>query len=208
MKEGQSMRVSGGTYSSLASELWPATSPVAVIRLIVLCIAGTAFLTLAAKIRIDIGPVPIAMHTFAVLLIGAAYGLRLGLATILLYLAEGAAGLPVFSGTPEKGLGLAYMMGPTGGYLLGFIFAVAIVGWVTDRGWDRNLWKMIPVMLVANIAIYIPGLLWLKTLLVLDWDKTFAFGMTPFLYGDALKLMLAACVAPVAWALIARFRKA
>ncbi|MBL4757302.1 MAG: biotin transporter BioY [Rhizobiales bacterium] len=200
------MQTNNGTFPSLANALWPVSTPIAALRLIALAMAGSAFLTLCAKIHIDIGPVPVAMHTFAVLLIGAAYGLRLGLATIFVYLAQGAVGMPVFSGTPEKGIGMAYMMGPTGGYLLGFIFAVAIVGWFTDRGWDRSLLKMIPVMLLASIAIYIPGLLWLKTLLVLDWEKTFAFGITPFLYGDALKLMLAACVAPAAWAIINKFR--
>lgn len=195
------------TQQNLAGVFWPPESVSSFLRTVILVLAGTAFLALCAKIQIPMWPVPVSMATFAVLLIGALYGLKLGLATILAYLAEGAMGLPVFSGTPEKGIGLAYMMGPTGGYLLGFVIAVAVVGYFTDRGWDRSVFKMIPVMLLASIAIYIPGLIWLNSILGGDWEKTISLGIAPFLYGDALKLLLAASVAPLAWQFVSKLRR-
>ena len=100
-------------------------------------------LALSAKAKVVLGPVDMSLQTLAVLLIGATFGFRLGVATLLLYLAEGAAGLPVFQGTPEKGIGLAYMIGSTGGYLAGFLVMAAIVGWAVDRGWGRNIVKIV-----------------------------------------------------------------
>src|SRR5690606_21076922 len=152
---------------------------------------------------IPIGPVPIAMTTFGVLAIGMAYGWRLATATLLLYLAEGALGLPVFAGTPEKGLGLAYMAGPTGGYLLGYLLAAAAVGWLAERGWDRNVLLAALALLAGNALIYVPGLLWLGTLF--GWDQPIlAWGLTPFLLGDVLKLALVAAGLPLAWKAISR----
>jgi biotin transport system substrate-specific component len=147
--------------------------------------------------------VPLTMQTFVVLVIGMAYGPRLGTATLVLYLAEGAVGLPVFSGTPEKGIGLAYMMGTTGGYLLGFVLAAALCGWLAERGWDRRMATTALAMLLGNIVIYVPGLLWLGSLL--GWDKPILeWGLTPFLYGDLAKLALATAVLPVVWRLVKR----
>ncbi len=117
-------------YPTLAGTLWPAGKAHALLRGLVLAVAGTALLTVSAKIQIPFYPVPMTMQTFVVLALGMAYGWRLGGATLLLYLAEGATGLPVFAGTPEKGIGLAYMLGGTGGYLAGFVLAAArFVGW-------------------------------------------------------------------------------
>lgn len=163
-----------------------------------LVLLGTVLLTLAAKIKVPMWPVEMTMQTFAVLFIGMAFGARLGLATVLLYLAQGAAGLPVFTGSPEKGIGLAYMMGPTGGYLLGFALAAYAVGWLAERGWDRSVVTTAAAMLVGNVLIYIPGLLWLGTLL--GWDKpVLEWGLVPFLAGDLVKLALAAGILPLIW---------
>jgi biotin transport system substrate-specific component len=143
------------------------------------------------------------MQTFAVLVLGMAYGWRLGTATLGLYLLEGAFGLPVFAGTPEKGIGLAYIAGPTGGYLAGFLLAAAACGWLAERGWDRNVAKTVAAMLVGNVCIYGPGLLWLGT--VVGWDKpVLEWGLTPFLLGELTKLALAATLLPAIWKLVGR----
>ena len=156
-----------------------------------------------AKIQVPFYPVPVSMGTFAVLAIGMAYGPRLGAVTVLLYLAEGAAGLPVFANTPERGIGLAYMVGPTGGYLVGYVLAAAAVGGLAERGWDRNVFTAAAAMLVGNALIYIPGLFWLGVLF--GWDKPIlAWGLTPFVLGDLLKLALVAAGLPLAWKLLAR----
>ncbi|MFQ6023901.1 MAG: biotin transporter BioY [Acidiferrobacterales bacterium] len=190
-------------HSTLIGTLWPAESTSRAIRFVVLAVAGTALLTLSAKIQVPFYPVPMTMQTFAVLVIGIAYGWRLGTATLLLYLAEGAVGLPVFAGTPEKGIGLAYMMGGTGGYLVGFVLAAAVCGWLAERGWDRNAVTTALAMLIGNIIIYIPGLLWLGA--VFGWDKPILqWGLTPFLLGDAAKLVFAAATLPLVWKLIRR----
>ena len=165
--------------------------------------AGSLLLWASAKVQLPFYPVPLTMQTFAVLAIGAALGWRLGLATVLLYLAEGAAGLPVFAGTPEKGIGLAYMMGPTGGYLLGYLPAAAVCGWLAERGWDRSVALTALAMLAGTVMIYLPGLLWLGA--VVGWDKpVLAWGLTPFLLGDLLKLGLASAALPLVWRLVDR----
>jgi biotin transport system substrate-specific component len=190
------------THPTLIGTLWPGETAKP-LRWVVLAVLGTALLTLSAKINIPFYPVPLTMQTFVVLVIGMAYGPRLGTATLVLYLAEGAVGLPVFAGTPEKGIGLAYMMGTTGGYLLGFVLAAALCGWLAERGWDRRVATTALAMLLGNIVIYVPGLLWLGSLL--GWDKPILeWGLTPFLYGDLAKLALATAVLPVVWRLVKR----
>jgi biotin transport system substrate-specific component len=159
---------------------------------------GVAALAVAAKVKVPFWPVPITLQTLAVLSIGAAYGLRLGMATILAWLAIGALGANVFTGSGADVSGLAYMMGGTGGYLLGFVMAAAFLGWAARRGWDRSHASMAGAMLIGNAIIYIPGLLWLGQLYgfdkpILDW------GLYPFLAGDAVKLALAALFFPLAW---------
>lgn len=173
------------------------------LRGMVLAVAGTALLTIAAKIQVPFYPVPMTLQTFVVLALGMAYGWRLGAATLLLYLAEGALGLPVFAGTPEKGIGLAYMLGGTGGYLIGFVLAAAACGWLAERGWDRGVVRTAAAMLIGNAIIYVPGLLWLGGLF--GWDKPILeWGLTPFLLGDLTKLALAAAVLPLAWRWLGR----
>jgi len=158
-------------------------------RAVVLMVAGTALLWASARVQIPFWPVPATLQTLMVVLIGAFYGSRLGLATVVAYLAEGLAGLPVFVGTPEKGIGLAYMAGPTGGFLLGMAIAAYIVGWAVERGFGRSVISMLAAVLVANVVIYAFGLTWLGSLI--GGQKAIAFGLMPFLISDAVKILIA-----------------
>jgi len=194
---------------TLVEMAWPASTGLNAIgnalRVTILTVTGSLLIWLAAKIQIPFYPVPMTMSTFAVLAIGMAYGWRLGTATILLYLAEGAMGLPVFAGTPEKGIGLAYMLGGTGGYLVGYVFAAAAVGKLAERGWDKNVLTTGLAMLIGNALIYVPGLLWLGTLF--GWDKPIIeWGLAPFVLGDLTKLALAAALMPLMWKLFGRHK--
>jgi biotin transport system substrate-specific component len=129
------------------------------------------------------------MQTYVVLMLGALFGWRLGAATMITYLAEGALGLPVFAGTPANGIGLAYMAGPTGGYLAGYVVAVVVVGMLAARGWTRSALRSTATLLVGELAILGLGCGWLAV--QFGWNKVFALGVAPFLAGDALKLILA-----------------
>ena len=170
-----------------------------------LLVAGVLFLALAAKIKVPMWPVPITMGTFAVLTIGAAYGPRLGLVTMMVYMLVGALGFDVFAGSSAEVSGLSYMLGGTGGYLVGYVMATLALGVLAQRGWDRSVSWMALAMLIGNSLIYIPGVLWLGQLY--GWDKPIlAWGLAPFLVGDALKLALAAVLLPVAWKLVSRAR--
>jgi biotin transport system substrate-specific component len=162
-----------------------------------LVVGGTLLLTLSAKTKVVLGPVDLSMQTLAVLLIAATFGFRLGFATLLLYMAEGAAGFPVFQSTPEKGIGLAYMMGGTGGYLAGFVAMAAIVGWAADRGFDRNPFKLFGAMLVAEVVMMAMGFAWLATLI--GADKAWTFGVAPFIVPDLIKVALASALVPAIW---------
>lgn len=175
------------------------------IKRAVLVMLGVAVLALAAKIKVPMWPVPVTMGTFAVLTIGAAYGARLGLATIFGYMLVGALGFDVFAGSSAEQFGLTYMMGGTGGYLVGYVLATLALGLLAARGWDRSMGRMALALLIGNALIYVPGLLWLGTLY--GWDKPIlAWGLTPFLIGDALKLVLAAVLLPAVWKLVGRAR--
>ncbi|TIT19752.1 MAG: biotin transporter BioY [Mesorhizobium sp.] len=169
---------------------------------LLLAIAGTLLLILSAKTKVMLGPVDISMQTLAVFLIAAAFGMRLGVATLLLYMAEGALGLPVFQSTPEKGIGIAYMLGSTGGYLAGFVVMAAIVGWAADRGWDRHPIKLFNAMLVAEIVMMSMGFAWLA--LLIGPEKSWQFGVVPFIVGDLIKVALAASLVPAVWSLLKR----
>ena len=171
----------------------------------VLVLVGIAALAIFAKIKVPMYPVPITMGTFAVLTIGAAYGPRLGMATIIGYMLVGALGFDVFAGSSAEASGLTYMMGGTGGYLVGYILATLALGMAARAGWDRSVGKMALAMLIGNALIYIPGLIWLGQLY--GWDQPIlAWGLTPFLIGDALKLTLAAVLVPGLWKLIGNAR--
>jgi biotin transport system substrate-specific component len=190
------------TMRPLVSLALPEKGAARLATQLLLAIAGTLLLTLSAKTKVVLGPVDISLQTLAVLLIASAYGLRLGVATLLLYMAEGAMGFPVFQGTPEKGIGIAYMLGSTGGYLAGFVVMAAIVGWAADRGWDRHPVKLFNAMLVAEVIMMAMGFAWLAMLI--GPEKSWQFGVLPFIVGDLIKVALAATLVPAAWSLLKR----
>jgi biotin transporter BioY len=163
----------------------------------ILLVLGFTLLTaISAKIKIEIGPVPITGQTFAVLLSGALLGSRRGALSQIFYLLGGLAGIPWFA----RGGGIAYLMSPTFGYIIGFVLAAFVVGFLCERGFDRKIETAILAMLVGNILIYLPGLLWLAKLV--SWQKVLAVGLYPFIIGDAIKLLLAASILPLGWKLV------
>ena len=184
---------------TLADAVWPAERMPA-LRAAAMIGLGSLLLTASAKAAVPMWPVPMTMQTFVVLLIGLAYGRWLALATIGAYLLQGALGLPVFSGTPERGLGVAYMMGPTGGFLVGFLVAGGLLGWLAERGWDRSLPWLGAALVIGTVVPFLPGLAWLATLI--GWDKAVALGLTPFLAGAVVKLALAAACLTAAWRVV------
>jgi biotin transport system substrate-specific component len=184
----------------LVSQAIPESGVARILAQGLLVVAGTLLLTLSAKTRLVLGPVDMSLQTLAVLLIAASFGLRLGLATVLLYLAEGAAGLPVFQATPEKGIGLAYMLGTTGGYLAGFVAMTVIVGYAADRRWDRNVFKLFGAMLTAEVVMMALGFAWLAMLI--GAEGAWTFGVVPFVVPDLVKVALAACLVPAGWNVI------
>ena len=176
------------------------------IKQVAMVVLGIAVLAIAAKIKVPMWPVPITMGTFAVLTIGAAYGPTLGLTTILGYMIVGALGFDVFAGSSAEAYGITYMMGGTGGYLVGYVLATLTLGALAQRGWDRSVLWMALAMLIGNALIYVPGLLWLGELY--GWDKPILeWGLTPFLIGDGLKLLLAAVILPLVWKLVGDARR-
>ena len=175
----------------LVGRLWPEAARPG-LGWIVLAVLGSALLWASAKAQVPMWPVPMTMQSFVVLVIGMAYGTRLGAATILLYLAQGALGLPVFAGTPERGIGLAYMVGPTGGFLIGFVIAAYAMGWLAERGWDRSLPLTVAAMAIGTVLLFLPGVAWLAT--IIGWERAIAGGLTPFIVGSLVKLALGAAV--------------
>ncbi len=167
-------------------------------------VAGFACLTAAfAQISFWIGPVPVTGQTFAVLLAGALLGSRRGALSQITYLAVGATGIPYWfalGGPP----GIARLVGPTGGYLIGFVAAAFFVGWLAERGWDRRVWMAIPAMLSGSIIIYIFGLSWLANFV--SRDAVLQAGLYPFVIGDLVKVVAAALMLPSAWLLLQRFK--
>ena len=158
-----------------------------IIKYVFLALIGTILLAISSKIKIPFYPVPMTMQTFVVLFIGIAFGWKLGTFTILLYLFEGVIGLPVFSGTPEKGVGLIYFTGPTMGYLIGFVFTSFFVGFFK---YDNNLLKNFFKITFATSFIYFLGMIWLGNLV--GWDKPiFQLGAQPFLLAELFKILFA-----------------
>lgn len=166
--------------------------------LVLLVLAGNLALIVSAKLQVPFYPVPMTLQTMVVLLLGLTLGSRVAFATVLLYLAEGAVGLPVFAGTPEKGLGLAYIAGPTGGYLVGFAIAAWLVGRVVD--WRQDAQAMALAALAGMTVIYGCGWLWLATLI--GAEPAFVHGILPFIWGDLLKTVLAVAAGLGAHALL------
>jgi biotin transport system substrate-specific component len=168
-------------------------------RDLVLILQGSLVIAASAQVAIPLPftPVPITGQTFGVLLVGMALGSRRGALAVLVYLAEGALGLPVFA---EFRGGLAVLLGPTGGYLAGFLPAAWAVGALAERGFDRSLPRTLLAFAIGNVIIYLFGLLWLSRFV--PWPGTLAAGITPFLIGDAIKAILAALLLPGAWKLL------
>ena len=158
-----------------------------ILKYIFIALLGSIFLAISSKIKIPFYPVPMTMQTFVVIFIGIAFGWKLGLATISLYLFEGIMGLPVFSGTPEKGLGIIYFTGPTMGYLIGFMVAVYFAG---KFSYDQNLIKNFLKLTFAVSFIHVLGILWLGSLI--GWEKPiFKLGAQPFLLAEIFKILIA-----------------
>ncbi|WP_163849649.1 biotin transporter BioY [Pseudooceanicola aestuarii] len=195
------------TTQVLSEAFGPSEGVALRLKQAVLVVAGIALLSVMAKIKLPIPPSPVAisMGTFAVLTVGAAYGPRLGLVTIMGYMLIGMLGFDVFQSSTAEVNGIDYMLGGTGGYLVGYVMATVLLGVLARRGWDRNVGWMGAAMLLGNVVLYVPGLAWLAFLYGLD-KPILAWGLTPFLVGDAMKLALAALLLPALWKLIGTAR--
>jgi len=179
----------------LAAVLWPdrADGASGVLRPVILVALGTALLTFSAKTNLPLPYVPMTLQTLVVLVIGAAYGWRLGGATVIVYLAQGAIGLPVFAGPVG---GLASFMGPTGGYLVGFVAAAFITGWLSERGWDRSVPLLFVAMGAGHIIILATGFAWLVFGMKLGFEKAWLVGIAPFVAASVIKNALGAALVP------------
>jgi biotin transport system substrate-specific component len=160
---------------------------------VILVALGTALLALSAKINLPLPYVPMTLQTLVVLMIGAAYGWRLGSATVIAYLAEGAVGLPVFAGPVG---GLAPLVGPTAGYLAGFVAAAFITGWLSERGWDRSVPRLFVAMGLGHIVILAAGFAWLAFGMKLGVEKAWLVGIVPFVAASVIKNALGAAFVP------------
>ena len=201
----------GTSILTLAGRLWP-TSSLNWTRTILLAIIGSAIVAISAQVSVPMLPVPMTLQTLAVLAVGAAYGARLGAITLALYALEGAVGLPVFA---DFQAGLFLPTGEiiaTGGYIIGFILAAGLVGYLVEKGWGTNVFKLGGAMLLGAAVVYIPGLIWLVGWLIVmkGTDATSAMtvavttGLLPFIIGDIIKAILAALAFPAAFSLLGR----
>ena len=172
-------------------ELVKFTQSSKILKYILIIILGSVALTISAKIKIPFYPVPMTMQTFAIVVIGMMFGWKMGLTIVATYLLQGLAGLPVFAGTPEKGLGFVYMTGPTMGYLIGFLISVFFAGYFR---YSKNIFTNFIKILFSISFIYILGLFWLGVLI--GWDKPiFELGAKPFLFAEIFKISIAALLA-------------
>tara|TARA_B110001450_G_C17515970_1_gene438448 strand:- start:67 stop:621 length:555 start_codon:yes stop_codon:yes gene_type:complete len=167
-------------------ELLKTNSLQKILKFFIIIFIGSMILTLSAKLKIPFYPVPMTMQTFVVLFLGIAFGYKIGLATVTVYIFEGIIGIPVFSNSPEKGVGLIYFTGPTMGYLIGFLPAVFFVGYLNFK---TNMFMIFIKLIFAVSIIYFFGVLWLGTLV--GWDKPILqLGVTPFLLAELFKICL------------------
>jgi biotin transport system substrate-specific component len=172
-------------------------------RQTLLVLAGSLIIALSAQISVPMFPVPMTLQTLAVILVGLTLGARMGAASVLAYLAEGAAGLPVFA---NGGFGIAPLMGPTAGYLWGFVAQAALAGWMAERGMSRGLVATFFAALIAALFIYVPGVLWLQAVTPLDVTGAAKAGMVPFLIGDVVKAAIAALIVAGGWKALSQLR--
>ena len=190
--------------STIASLIWPNRSSsldMRIIRGVILAIIGSFVVAALAQISVPLWPVPITGQTFGVLIVGMALGSKLGMLSLTLYMLEGICGLPVFANFSS---GPGVIVGPTGGYIIGFIFAAGAIGYLAERNWDRSILSTALAMLIGNIILYIPGLIWLGLFFAGlgkpdPLEASIVAGLFPFLIGDVLKLALAALLFPTAW---------
>ena len=178
------------------------TRSAAIVSDIALIVGGAAFIYLMTQVKISLlpfSPVPITGQTLAVLTVGGALGALRGGTTILLYLALAVAGLPHASATGETGIGLFYASSPTGGYLIGWLLAAVIIGYLCERGWDRSFGSSIGAMFIGSIAIYLVGVPWLAHAVGYSAPVALEKGLYPFIIGDTIKLLIAAGLLPTAW---------
>jgi biotin transport system substrate-specific component len=173
------------------------------LRHVALIVIGAALIFASSKVSIPVpgSPIPITGQTFGVLLVGGALGFRRGLASVALYVLIGLIGLPFFA--EGKG-GVSVILGARGGYLIGFIVAGALVGRLAELGWDRRIVGALGAMAIGNVVIYLIGVPWLMAVTRVDLSTGIAQGLTPFLIGDAVKLILAALAFPAAWWVVGR----
>ena len=164
-----------------------------------LAVVGSGLLALSAKMQVPFWPVPMTMQSLVVLLIGLAYGSRLGVAPVLAYLAVGRAGLRVFAGASA---GAAYLAGPTGGYLAGFVLSAAWMGWLGERGWGRGLGRTSAAMASGHVLLFVPGVAWLAVLF--GWQRAVAFGVAPFVAGTVVKTALGVALVAACWSVAGR----
>lgn len=188
--------ISGATTPPFVETLLPERRESRILGQIALIVLGTAVIAMSARVKVPMWPVDMSLQTLAILVIAGLYGRKLATLTLLAYLAEGLAGLPVFQGTPEKGIGLAYMVGPTGGYLVGFLVMATIVGHAADRGWARRPLLLLGAMLVGEAALLVLGSLWLG--LLFGFDVGLASGFGVFVIPDLVKVALATCIVTAA----------
>jgi biotin transporter BioY len=188
------------TWTTYADILRPSQRQRALVYDAALIVGGSLLIAVCSQFAIHIGPVPITGQTFAVLLTGMLLGRRRGTLSVLTYLAEGIAGLPVFS--PGGPTGVARLVGPTGGYLIGFVAAAYVVGWLAERGWDRKPTTTLAAMLIGNAVIYGFGLSWLA--LLVGADRALPLGLYPFVAGDGIKAAFATALLPTGWKLLRR----
>ena len=183
------------SHFPLAALLWPhrAGGSSDLLRSVILVALGTALLTLSAKVNLPLPYVPMTLQTLVVLMIGAAYGWRLGGMTVMAYLAEGAMGLPVFAGPAG---GIAPLIGPTAGYLFGFVAAALVTGWLSERGWDRSVSRLFVAMALGHVLILAAGFGWLAFGMKLGVEKAWLVGVAPFIAASLIKNALGAALVP------------
>lgn len=191
--------VTANSSRSLIESTLSADGAARVGMYVFLAVIGTIALAIASKITVPLYPVPATLQTLVLFTLAAAYGRKLAVATLLLYILEGALGAPVFA----KGGGIEYLMsGPTTGYLAGFVIAAAITGYAADKGYDRNPFKLFGFMLVGEIIILAMGAAWLVGMF--GTEKAFEWGVGPFIWTDLIKIALASAIVPAVWTLFRR----
>ncbi|MEP7172872.1 MAG: biotin transporter BioY [Aestuariivirga sp.] len=201
----------GTSNLTLAGRLWP-TSSLNWTRIILLALLGSAIVAVSAQLSVPLYPVPMTLQTLAVLAVGAAYGARLGALTLALYAFEGAIGLPVFANFEGGLFLLTGEITPRGGYIIGFILAAGLVGYLVEKGWGANVFKLCTAMLMGAAVVYVPGLIWLVGWLIVmkgmvitsAITAAFSSGVLPFIVGDIIKAVLAALAFPAAFSLLGR----